>query len=104
MGKVYAGPVVTGENLFFMQDARNRIRYRGMRPDRDWLQFDCARSYGLVEYLRTLDMLKEHGWSPSRCVPHGGHQMSLAIAAGLGLVAMRATPICSSPMAASPMG
>ena len=29
-----------------------------MRPDRDWLQFDCALSYGLVEYLRTLDMLK----------------------------------------------
>ena len=25
-----------------------------MRPDRDWLQFDCALSYGLVEYLRTL--------------------------------------------------
>ena len=46
-----------------MQDARNLIRYGGMRPDRDWLQFDCALSYGLVEYLRTLEMLKEHGWS-----------------------------------------
>jgi hypothetical protein len=46
---------------------------------------DCALSYGLVEYLRTLEMLKEHGWSPSRCIPHGGHQMSLNIAAGLGL-------------------
>ena len=81
----YAGSMATGENLFSMQDARNLIRYGGMRPDRDWLQFDCALSYGLVEYLRTLDMLKDHGWSPSRCVPHGGHQMSLAIAAGLGL-------------------
>jgi hypothetical protein len=30
-------------------------------------------------------MLKEHGWSPARCIPHGGHQMSLNIAAGLGL-------------------
>ncbi len=30
-------------------------------------------------------MLKDHGWSPSRCIPHGGHQMSPAIAAGLGL-------------------
>ncbi len=30
-------------------------------------------------------MLKEHGWSPRRCIPHGGHQMSLNIAAGLGL-------------------
>jgi len=81
----YEGPMATGENLFSMQDARNLIRYGGMRADRDWLQFDCALSYGLVEYLRTLDMLKEHGWSPSRCIPHGGHQMSLAIAAGLGL-------------------
>src|ERR1700676_715163 len=44
-----------------------------------------ALSYGLVEYLRILDMLKQHGWSPVRCIPHGGHQMSLNIAAGLGL-------------------
>jgi L-alanine-DL-glutamate epimerase-like enolase superfamily enzyme len=56
-----------------------------MRPERDWLQFDCALSYGLVEYLRTLEMLRDHGWSPRRVVPHGGHQMSLNIAAGLGL-------------------
>ena len=59
----YAGPMATGENLFSMQDARNLIRYGGMRPDRDWLQFDCALSYGLVEYLRTLEMLKANGWS-----------------------------------------
>ncbi len=26
-----------------------------------------------------------HGWSPGRCVPHGGHQFALHIAAGLGL-------------------
>ena len=81
----YAKPMATGENLFSTQDARNLIRYGGMRPDRDWLQFDCALSYGLVEYLRTLDMLEQNGWSRRRCVPHGGHQMSLNIAAGLGL-------------------
>jgi L-alanine-DL-glutamate epimerase-like enolase superfamily enzyme len=68
-----------------MQDARNLIRYGGMRSDRDWLQFDCALSYGLVEYLRTLAMLEENGWTRRRCIPHGGHQMSLNIAAGLGL-------------------
>src|SRR5260370_24313275 len=68
-----------------MQDARNLIRYAKLRPDRDILQFDCALSYGLVEYLRILDMLKDHGWSPARCIPHGGHQMSLNIAAGLRL-------------------
>ena len=81
----YPGPMATGENLFSMQDARNLIRYAGLRPDRDILQFDCALSYGLVEYLRILDMLKEFGWSPAQCIPHGGHQMSLNIAAGLGL-------------------
>jgi D(-)-tartrate dehydratase len=81
----YDGAMATGENLFSTVDARNLIRHGGMRADRDWLQFDCALSYGLVEYLRTLDMLKQHAWSPRRCVPHGGHQMSLNIAAGLGL-------------------
>ena len=49
--------MATGENLFSHQDARNLLRYGGMRPDRDWLQFDCALSYGLVEYLRTLEVL-----------------------------------------------
>ncbi|PWA08131.1 mandelate racemase [Pueribacillus theae] len=81
----YKPAMATGENLFSMQDARNLIRYGGMRPDRDILQFDCALSYGLVEYLRILEMLEEHGWSPRQCIPHGGHQMSLNIAAGLGL-------------------
>ncbi|PYT82473.1 MAG: mandelate racemase [Acidobacteria bacterium] len=81
----YSGPMATGENLFSLQDARNLIRYAGLRRDRDILQFDCALSYGLVEYLRILEMLKGYGWSPARCIPHGGHQMSLNIAAGLGL-------------------
>ena len=85
LSREYAGALATGENLFSMQDARNLVRYAGMRPDRDWLQFVCALSYGLVEYLRTLAMLAEHGWSSRRVVPHGGHQMSLNIAAGLGL-------------------
>jgi D(-)-tartrate dehydratase len=81
----YDGPMATGENLFSHQDARNLLRYGGMRPDRDYLQFDCALSYGLVEYLRTLDVMGSLDWSPRRVVPHGGHQMSLNIAAGLHL-------------------
>uniref|UniRef100_UPI00404709A1 mandelate racemase/muconate lactonizing enzyme family protein n=1 Tax=Orrella sp. TaxID=1921583 RepID=UPI00404709A1 len=104
LGKVYAGAMATGENLFSMQDARNLIRYGGMRPDRDWLQFDCALSYGLVEYLRTLEMLKEHGWSPTRCIPHGGHQMSLAIAAGLGLGGNESYPDLFQPYGGFPDG
>ena len=81
----YELPMATGENLFSHQDARNLLRHGGMRPDRDYVQFDCALSYGLVEYMRTLDVMKELGWSSRRVVPHGGHQMSLNIAAGLHL-------------------
>jgi D(-)-tartrate dehydratase len=93
----YPGVLATGENLFSMQDARNLIRYGGLRPDRDILQFDPALSYGLVEYLRTLDMLRAHGWSPRRCVPHGGHQFALNIAVGLGLGGNESYPDVFAP-------
>ena len=85
LARHYGGAMATGENLFSHQDARNLLRHGGMRPDRDWLQFDPALSYGLVEYKRMLDLLPEHGFSRANCVPHGGHQMALCIAAGLGL-------------------
>jgi L-alanine-DL-glutamate epimerase-like enolase superfamily enzyme len=81
----YREPLATGENLFSHQDTANLLRYGGMRPAQDYLQMDPALSYGLTEYLRMLDALKAHGWSPGRCVPHGGHQFALQIAAGLGL-------------------
>src|SRR5687768_15385853 len=100
----YPGPMATGENLFSHQDARNLLRYGGMRPDRDWLQFDCALSYGLCEYLRTLEVLKVAGWSPSRCIPHGGHQMSLNIAAGLGLGGNESYPDLFQPYGGFPDG
>src|SRR4051812_26151262 len=100
----YPGPMATGENLFSMQDARNLIRHGGMRPDRDWLQFDCALSYGLVEYMRTLAMLRSYGWSPARCIPHGGHQMSLNIAAGLGLGGNESYPDLFQPYGGFPDG
>ncbi|HEX5212676.1 MAG TPA: mandelate racemase/muconate lactonizing enzyme family protein [Pseudolabrys sp.] len=93
----YAPPLATGENLFSMQDARNLIRHGGLRPDRDWLQFDPALSYGLVEYLRTLDMLAQHGWARRRCVPHGGHQFALNIAVGLGLGGNESYPQVFAP-------
>ena len=93
----YAPPLATGENLFSMQDARNLIRHGGLRPDRDWLQFDPALSYGLVEYLRTLDMLAAHGWTRRRCVPHGGHQFALNIAVGLGLGGNESYPQVFAP-------
>ena len=93
----YDGAIATGENLFSMHDARNLVRYGGLRPDRDILQFDPALSYGLVEYLRTLDMLRAHGWSPRQCVPHGGHQFALNIAVGLGLGGNESYPEVFAP-------
>lgn len=104
LAEFYPGPMATGENLFSHQDARNLLRYGGMRPDRDWLQFDCALSYGLCEYLRTLAVLRTQGWSPSRCIPHGGHQMSLNIAAGLGLGGNESYPDLFQPYGGFPDG
>src|SRR5205809_793330 len=104
LAEFYPAAMATGENLFSHQDARNLIRYGGMRPDRDWLQFDCALSYGLCEYQRTLAMLKTQGWSASRCIPHGGHQMSLNIAAGLGLGGNESYPDLFQPYGGFPDG
>lgn len=97
LAEAYPHPLATGENLFSMQDARNLLRYGGMRTGKDVLQFDCALSYGLVEYLRTLEMMRGLGFSPRDVVPHGGHQMSLNIAAGLGLGGNESYPDVFAP-------
>jgi D(-)-tartrate dehydratase len=102
LAEFYPGPMATGENLFSHQDARNLLRYGGMRPDRDWLQFDCALSYGLCEYLRTLQVMKAAGWLAQRAIPHGGHQMSLNIAAGLGLGGNESYPDLFQPFGGFP--
>jgi len=104
LAEFYPAPMATGENIFSHQDARNLLRYGGMRADRDWLQFDCALSYGLCEYLRTLEVIRAAGWSPRRCIPHGGHQMSLNIAAGLGLGGNESYPDLFQPFGGFPDG
>ncbi|WP_136065421.1 mandelate racemase/muconate lactonizing enzyme family protein [Modicisalibacter radicis] len=93
----YAGPTATGENLFSHQDVRNLLRHGGMRPDRDILQMDPVLSYGLVEYLRMLDELHIRGWSTRQCIPHGGHQFALNIAAGLKLGGNESYPRVFAP-------
>lgn len=97
LSHAYPGAMATGENLFSLPDARNLVRHGGMHSDRDVLQFDCALSYGLTEYLAILAMLDEHGWSSRRVVPHGGHQMSLNIAAGLHLGGNESYPDVFAP-------
>lgn len=92
------GPVATGENLFSHQDTRNLLRYGGMRSDRDYLQMDPALSYGPTEFIRMVQVAEELGWSRERFVPHGGHQLNLALAAGLGLGGTECYPGVFAPI------
>jgi L-alanine-DL-glutamate epimerase-like enolase superfamily enzyme len=98
LAAMYEPPLATGENLFSHQDAHNLLRYAGLRPDRDILQIDPALSYGLVEYLRILDLLHEYSWSPRRCIPHGGHQFALHIAASFQLGGNESYPGVFAPI------
>jgi L-alanine-DL-glutamate epimerase-like enolase superfamily enzyme len=85
-------PLATGENIFSLVDSSNLVFYGGLKPNRDYLQMDPVLSYGLTEYLRILNMIKQNGWSTKRCIPHGGHQFGLHIAAGLDLYGNEAYP------------
>jgi L-alanine-DL-glutamate epimerase-like enolase superfamily enzyme len=84
IASVYAPPLATGENLFSTQDVENLVRFGGLRPH-DIIQVDPPQAYGITQYARTLDMLTGHNWPRRSLFPHGGNQMSLAIAAGFGL-------------------
>src|SRR5262245_4516663 len=81
----YAPPLATGENLFSTGDVENLVRFGGLRADRDIIQVDPPQSYGIAQFARTVAMLERHGWKRTSLFPHGGNQMSLHIAGGLGL-------------------
>jgi len=86
IASVYAPPLATGENLYSTQDVENLVRFGGLKPERrDVIQVDPPQAYGIVEYAQTLAMLERHGWPRTALFPHGGNQMSLAIAGGFGL-------------------
>ena len=78
-------PLATGENIFSADDARNLLRYGGLRPECDILQFDVSLSYGIVEYRRILQTMAAHGWQRGSCAPHAGHLLAFNVVAGLGL-------------------
>jgi L-alanine-DL-glutamate epimerase-like enolase superfamily enzyme len=78
-------PIATGENVFALADARNLLRYAGLRKDRDLLQFDVSLCYGISELFGILDMAAKLGWDRRRFAPHAGHLLSLNAVAGLGL-------------------
>jgi L-alanine-DL-glutamate epimerase-like enolase superfamily enzyme len=81
----YDAPLATGENLYSTEDVQNLARFGGLRADRDFIQADPPQAYGITQYGKTVAMLEGQGWSRAQLFPHGGNQMSLAIAAGFGL-------------------
>ncbi len=78
-------PLATGENLFSFDDARNLLRYGGLRADQDLIQIDVSLSYGIGEYRRILDAFERAGWSRSAFVPHAGHLFAAQVVGGLRL-------------------
>ena len=85
LASVYAPPLATGENLYSTQDVENLVRFGGFRAGHDLIQIDPPQAYGIGQYAKTLHMLAGHGWPRTSLFPHGGNQMSLAMAAGFGL-------------------
>jgi L-alanine-DL-glutamate epimerase-like enolase superfamily enzyme len=100
ISSVYDGALSTGENLFSTKDVENLVRYGGLKPARrDVIQIDPPQAYGIVQYARTVEMLARHQWPRSGLFPHGGNQMSLAIAAGFGLGGAESYPGVFGPFA-----
>ncbi len=85
LATAYEPPLATGENLYSTQDVENLVRFGGFRAGRDVIQIDPPQAYGIGQYAKTLAMLAGRGWRRASLFPHGGNQMSLAIAAGFGL-------------------
>jgi D(-)-tartrate dehydratase len=88
----YTPPLAAGEALFSLADARNLLRYGGLRPDRDVLVFDPVHCYGVPEYLKILALFESSGWSRQSFQPHGGHLFSLHLAAALRLGGSESNP------------
>jgi len=89
---LYEAPLATGENLFSTQDIGNLIRFGNLRAEKDIIQIDVPQSYGIVQFSKTLQLMKDLGWSPQSVFPHGGNLMTLAIVAGFGLGGCEAYP------------
>ena len=82
----YPHALSTGENLFSTQDVENLVRFGNLKPARrDVIQVDPPQAYGIAQYAVTLGRLEKFQWPRTGHFPHGGNQMSLAIAAGFGL-------------------
>ena len=69
-----------------------RDRFGKLRADRDIVQIDVPQSYGIVQFSKSLEVMRERGWGRHSVFPHVGNQMTLAIVAGFGLGGCEAYP------------
>ncbi|MEO7403849.1 MAG: enolase C-terminal domain-like protein, partial [Burkholderiales bacterium] len=92
LARFYESPLATGENLYSLQDVKNLARLGGFRRDHDVIQVDPPQCYGFSYFAGIVAMLRGEGWTTRTLFPHGGNQMSLALAAGLELGGCEAYP------------
>lgn len=83
-------PIATGENLFSYDDARNLVRYGGLRRERDFIQVDPLLAYGVDEYVQILAL-----WPRAQFMPHAGHLFNAHCVAAFGLGMAEAAPDAS---------
>lgn len=88
----YPHAIAAGEATFGYADARNLLRYGGLRPAKDILLFDVAHGYGLPEFIRMVELSESLGWDRTAFWPHGGHLFTLHIVAALGLGGAEVNP------------
>jgi len=97
VAQAFEGAIATGENLFSLIDAKNLLRHGGLRPERDWLQFDPSLIYGPSVFIDAVLMAEDMGWSRRRHGPHGGQQLGLHLTAGLQLGGTETYPLVFQP-------
>jgi len=93
----YPRAIATGENLLSLQDATNLIRHGALRRGVDYLQFDPALAYGVIETIAITRMIEQAGWSPRRFIPHGGNLLALALTGALNLGGCESYPSVFQP-------
>ena len=77
-------PIATGENLFSVQDARNLSGMAACGPTTTGSSPTRRSRYGLTDICASWTWPRRR-LVARRCVPHGGHQLGLNMAAGLQL-------------------
>jgi L-alanine-DL-glutamate epimerase-like enolase superfamily enzyme len=95
--QVYGGAIAAGEALFSAAEALLLDAHGGLRRQRDILLFDPIHCYGITGYLQIVDALTARGWPRRAFWPHGGHLLTLHVAAALDLGGAECNPFSFAP-------